>query len=638
MINRHHTYHSFIVLLFVFFTFFSVHGQDGQGGTEDNMTILGYGARALGLGKAFTALADDPTAVYWNPAGLEDIYQQQATFFHVSLWEGTSLDYLGYAYPTIDWGSFGFGIGRIGVGDIPQTNSGEEVIGTFSNAEYQVYFGYARKFPYNITGGATIRMVRRNWSGLQNESDLTTTGFGLDLGAMYKPVWVGSPWFQDWAFGLKINNFIEPQLKEGVQSDDLPLTIKLGLLKKIRFTGGEFFTILMDFDFSEKRAMKVHIGSEYRVMNYGELRLGYTDGGLSFGAGVEYKMFQFDYSYGFSEYSDVLPGVHRISLSVNFGKNRDEMYQLAEIEREKERQRVFEELRREEDRRFIVDHSQIADTYFAAGNYLDAIVEYQQVINRDSSNVHAVSMVDSANVLLQKDFNQIQAVAVKDALDRSRAESDSAFVDLHFEKGRRLLDQNQFSEAILEFNNALERDPNNPTLKSAISTARRRRVEESQRLIEQSKVEMNNQNFSNALIILADARTLAENNTSLNQQIDSVEQQIEIQRKIEQGRLLFQITEFAKALEIFEEVLVLDPENEIALDYQRRSKIETISKETTMDETDQKRYLEGMDAYMNGNYLKAINIWEEILVEQPYNKKVLKAVQGAKDKMAQGEE
>jgi tetratricopeptide (TPR) repeat protein len=197
------------------------------------------------------------------------------------------------------------------------------------------------------------------------------------------------------------------------------------------------------------------------------------------------------------------------------------------------------------------------------------------------------------------------------------------------------LRQNQFSEAILEFNNALERDPNNPTLKSAIATARRRRVEESQRLIAQSQIEMSNQNFSDALIILSDARTLAENNTSLNQQIDDVEMQISIQQKINQGILLYQISEFAKALAIFEEVLVLDPENETALDYQRRSKIETISKEATMDEETEKQYLKGMEEYFNENLSEAIKIWEEILIQQPYNKKVLKAIQGAKDKMAQ---
>jgi tetratricopeptide (TPR) repeat protein len=551
------------------------------------------------------------------------------------LWEGTSLDFLGYAYPTIEWGSFGFGIGRIGISDIPQTNTGGDVLGTFSNAEYQIYAGYARKFPYNITGGATIRMIRRSWSGLQNESDLSTTGFGLDLGAKYKPVWIGSPWYQDWTFGLKINNFIEPQLKEGVTSDNLPLTIKLGFLKIVRFVGGEHFSVMMDFDYSENRAMRVHIGSEYRVMDYGDLRIGYTDGGLSFGMGVEYEKFQFDYSYGFSEYSDVLPGVHRISLSFSFGNNRDELYQLAEAEKAVERQLVFEELQREESRRFIAEHTKTADNYFAVGNYLDASVEYQQVLNRDSSNVYALLRVDSSKVLLLDSYKQIQAAVIKDARDRGRAESDSAFVVLHLERGLKLLDQNQFSEALFEFNNALERDPTNPTLKSAIATVNRRKIEESQRKIQQSQLELSNQNYTDALVLLAEARILAANNSSLNRQIAVVEDQIAIQQKINQGISMFQIGEFAKSLEIFDEVLVIDPENEIAQDYQRRSKIETISKDTKMNEAVETEYLRGMEKYQAGNYREAISIWEEILKQEPYNKRILQAIQGAKAKRAQ---
>ena len=57
-----------------------------------------------------------------------------------------------------------------------------------------------------------------------------------------------------------------------------------------------------------------------------------------------------------------------------------------------------------------------------------------------------------------------------------------------------------------------------------------------------------------------------------------------------------------------------------------------------MDEATEKRYLDGMNEFLKGNYSEAITIWEEILIQQPYNKKVLRAVQGAKDKMAQGED
>ena len=33
----------------------------------------GVGARALGMGSAFVAIADDATATYWNPAGLTKV-------------------------------------------------------------------------------------------------------------------------------------------------------------------------------------------------------------------------------------------------------------------------------------------------------------------------------------------------------------------------------------------------------------------------------------------------------------------------------------------------------------------------------------------------------------------------------------
>ena len=55
-----------------------------------------------------------------------------------------------------------------------------------------------------------------------------------------------------------------------------------------------------------------------------------------------------------------------------------------------------------------------------------------------------------------------------------------------------------------------------------------------------------------------------------------------------------------------------------------------------MDQQTQARYLEGMDLYLKGDYSGAIEIWEQILVDQPYNRQVLKAVAGAREKMAQG--
>ena len=43
---------------------------------------LGVGARAMGMGSAYVALADDPTAVYWNPAGLAGAEGAQVVVMH----------------------------------------------------------------------------------------------------------------------------------------------------------------------------------------------------------------------------------------------------------------------------------------------------------------------------------------------------------------------------------------------------------------------------------------------------------------------------------------------------------------------------------------------------------------------------
>jgi cytochrome c-type biogenesis protein CcmH/NrfG len=42
-----------------------------------------------------------------------------------------------------------------------------------------------------------------------------------------------------------------------------------------------------------------------------------------------------------------------------------------------------------------------------------------------------------------------------------------------------------------------------------------------------------------------------------------------------------------------------------------------------------------MEKYQAGNYREAISIWEEILKQEPYNKRILQAIQGAKAKRAQ---
>jgi tetratricopeptide (TPR) repeat protein len=631
MQNQIHKLLLLIIGVVIFLAVPMLHAQVGSGGTESNLS-RGFGARAMGMGGAFTALADDPTAVFWNPAGLEFITQQNATFFHMSLIEGASYDFLGYVYPTYNLGTFGLGIGRIGVTDIQWKDNSGFGESTFSNQEYHIYLSYAKRLPYNLTAGATIRFVRRGWSGIEGVGDLVDTGLGADIGVMYKPEWFGSRLYQDWSFGLKIHNFFSPRLNEGLESDEFPLSIRLGLFKKIRFVGGESFDALLDFDYSEKRDMRLHLGTSYKYRDLGELRLGFQSDGLTFGAGVTYNIFQLDYAFGTHEYSEVFSATHRISFSINFGLTRTEMFEVAERERTAEQEQFLAEMRELEKENFIRDHIRLADNYFGQERFIDAIVEYRQVVNRDSTHVYAATMLDSSGTFLQKQVEETQTLAVQEALDKERAQNDLLFIENHYNRGIRNLELNKFQEALIEFNLVLERDRNNRSVAAAIQTTRRRINEEVLRLINETETEMENENFAEALVLINDARGFNSNNVRYTLQLDTLEIQATIQKNLQRGILLYQIKEFEQAYIVFDDVLTMDSTNVEAQEYLERCKIETLGRQVKMAGDVEQLYLQGVNAFLEGDYTRAISIWEQILIEQPYNKKVLMAIQGAKER------
>ena len=58
-------------------------GEQRAGTASGTFLKIGIGARATGLGEAFVAVANDPTAIYWNPAGLASIQRQELAISHV---------------------------------------------------------------------------------------------------------------------------------------------------------------------------------------------------------------------------------------------------------------------------------------------------------------------------------------------------------------------------------------------------------------------------------------------------------------------------------------------------------------------------------------------------------------------------
>src|SRR5471032_349554 len=85
-------------------------GQDQVGTSGAAFLKIGPGARPVGMGEAFTGVADDIHAIYWNPAGLGTLKHAEITGMHMQYFQSIQYEFAAFAYPTADRGTWGFAV------------------------------------------------------------------------------------------------------------------------------------------------------------------------------------------------------------------------------------------------------------------------------------------------------------------------------------------------------------------------------------------------------------------------------------------------------------------------------------------------------------------------------------------------
>jgi len=140
-----------LIAAFLFAVFALAGPVPGATGYAGEFLSAGVDARAMALGSAFTAVADNATAGYWNSAGLSGQDTRQAHFAHSERFEGlVTEDYIAMAWgaPWLD--GMAIGLLRIGVDDIQLTalqdpgapispDNRQVVTSTTSSADYAMY-------------------------------------------------------------------------------------------------------------------------------------------------------------------------------------------------------------------------------------------------------------------------------------------------------------------------------------------------------------------------------------------------------------------------------------------------------------------------------------------------------------------
>jgi len=168
------------------------------GTTAGQFLKIGAGARAIGMGGAYTAIANDIYGVYWNPAGVANSPQNgQVAFNHVNWLADISYDFAAASLNVGEVGTFFMSMTSLGVPeDKVRTNEFPEGDGRMWDAKYlAIGVGFARKLTDKFSVGINLKYIRE---GIWNNS---ASGMAIDIGTFYV-----SP-FNDMVIAASISNF-----------------------------------------------------------------------------------------------------------------------------------------------------------------------------------------------------------------------------------------------------------------------------------------------------------------------------------------------------------------------------------------------------------------------------------------------
>ncbi|MFB0564041.1 MAG: PorV/PorQ family protein [Candidatus Lokiarchaeia archaeon] len=269
---------------------------------------IDMGARAASMGGAFCAVADDVSAIYWNPAGLVQLERKEITAMHNEWIQGIRRESIVYAHPIKELLTLGVGITYLYTsGLIKRDIYGNELGETFGAYGGVTTFSGSKMLCENVSIGVNLKIIQE---GIEARK---ATAFALDIGVLYK--------LSKLRLGAVIQN-LGTKVKFEEKSFALPLDLKAGLAYKAL----EHLILATDIDLPLDNEINLRVGAEYQLADLLSLRLGFktsqaknTGVGISGGLGFRFKDYQLD--YGFLPFGD-LGNTHRISFSARFGKKK----------------------------------------------------------------------------------------------------------------------------------------------------------------------------------------------------------------------------------------------------------------------------------------------------------------------------
>ena len=290
--------------------------ETGDGGYAGTFLQLGFGARALGMGGAFVAVADDATGGFFNPAGLVQITKRTFGAFYRRMTLDRRLSYIVYNQPVRDEATIALAWINAGVADVMGRDGDGDITEEISNYQNAIQLFLGRRIINQLSIGVTIGYMQHNLA------NINAYGIGFGFSAMGRPI-------PELRLGVAVENlgmkyswtsgdyWKRHDLLGSSVKENFPFNIRVGasyLLLEDRIL------LSSEFDKNEKQEGKIHLGVEGWALENVAGRIGYDRGSLTFGLGLKHKIqsavLGFDYAFITSRVED--DADHLISLQFEF--------------------------------------------------------------------------------------------------------------------------------------------------------------------------------------------------------------------------------------------------------------------------------------------------------------------------------
>jgi hypothetical protein len=333
------------LLLFVLFTGCAQKVEAQKvGSTSMQFLKVLPSARAAAVGEAYTVWASGAEAIFWNPAGLATLENQEFSLTYTDWLFDSRQGAFSYALALRRLGAVGLQVQYVDFGEFEETTNERPFISdpdrpgltgrTFRPFSYVIGATYARHLTDRFSLGLGVKYAHESLfsessvtahvrQGVFDEIGTRASGMLFDFGIRYETG------YRSIQIASAVQNF-GADVRYGVESYPVPLLFRVGIAADLVGQNGLLLTrhddnqVRAAFDIFHPNdyAQQVHVGMEYEFARLLSLRAGYKlnydNDGLTLGGGLQQSIgdigLAVDYSFG--SMGTYLGNVQRISLGV----------------------------------------------------------------------------------------------------------------------------------------------------------------------------------------------------------------------------------------------------------------------------------------------------------------------------------